>query len=168
MITRPTSEQLVRVVRAELTEHVKTKIENPAVLESLGMVDALLAMVERRVDGEAAWMREEIAAIERAAAEIVGTDDDRDGRVGAGLADLRAARETESEPAMESGLETESEPAMEILRREYSAAGEVLSRCLEAVLPVGGERRQRFEEILRTRLAREVLIRGEFSLVGRD
>lgn len=162
MITRPTSEQLVRAVRAELTEQVKPKIDDPVVLESLGMMDALLSMVERRVDNEAAWMREEVAAIEAAAAEIAGTDDDRDGRVGAALADLRPARETAS------GSETAGGSEMEVLRREYSAAGEVLSRCLEVVLPIGGRRRQRFEEILRTRLAREVSIRGDFSLVGRD
>jgi hypothetical protein len=156
MITRPSSEQLVRAVRAELTEQVKPKIDDPAVLESLGMMDALLSMVERRVDREAAWMREEVAAIEAAAAELIGTENDRDGRVGAALADLRRARETGS------GSE------LEVLRRGYDAAGEILSRCLEAALPVGGRVRERFEEILRARLAREVAIRGDFSLVGRD
>jgi hypothetical protein len=156
MITRPSSEQLVRAVRAELTEHVKPTVSDPAILESLGMIDSLLAMVERRVDGEAAWLREEVAAIEAAAAEIAGTHDDRDGRVAAALAELRPARGTAG------GSE------MDALRREYSAAGEVLSRCLEVALPLGGRRRQQFEEILHTRLAREVSIRGDFSLVGRD
>ena len=153
MITQPSCQRLVDVVRAELAGTIAPAIEDPGLRAMLGMIDSILAGVSARCGHEVAWMREEIRLIEEAAEATVAVGADVDGRVAAAGAELRAGRATTDEVAD--------------VEREYDLAGEVLSRCLEAALPAGPEPASIVRAVLEQRLHRELQIRGEFSLVGR-
>ena len=98
-------------------------------------------------------MRDEIAEIEDVAREVVEAGADAGSRVTDALSQLRAHRSPSDHTAE--------------VQAEYDLAGEVLSRALEATLPVEGALRERVRSVLEHRLRREVEIRGDFTLVGR-
>jgi uncharacterized protein len=101
-----------------------------------------------------AWIREEIAQIEKGAQAVITAQADGEGQVATALRALQAKHSPSDH--------------LPDLHDEYNLAGEVLSCALEAALPVGGALRKTVEAILAARLAREVEIRGEFALAGRE
>ncbi|GAA5149115.1 hypothetical protein GCM10023321_12510 [Pseudonocardia eucalypti] len=151
MIARPSSRQLLQTVRTELRTGIRAAVTDPDALTRLDMLDSILGSVIARADDEAAWLREEITAIETVADRLLG--EHADAGVAEALARLRARRAPSSR--------------LPELHAEYALAGEVLSRCLEAAVRTGGELRTAVEAVLSDRLRREVAIRGEFSLAGR-
>ncbi|WP_445181515.1 hypothetical protein ACTXG6_23475 [Pseudonocardia sp. Cha107L01] len=153
MIARPSGRQLLETVRTELRTTIKHAVTDADALARLDMIDSILGSVIMRSDDEVAWLREEIAAIERAGDAVLADRADETGQVAAALAVLRANRAT--------GYRLPD------LHAEYNLAGEVLSRAVEAGSRAGGRLRRTVEEVLEERLRREVLIRGEFSLAGR-
>jgi hypothetical protein len=153
MIARPSSRQLLETVRTELRTTIKHAVTDADALARLDMIDSILGSVIMRSDDEVAWLREEIAAIERAGDAVLADGADGTGQVAAALAVLRANRATSYR--------------LPDLHAEYNLAGEVLSRAVEAGSRAGGRLRRTVEEVLEERLRREVLIRGEFSLAGR-
>jgi hypothetical protein len=153
MIARPSSRQLLETVRTELRTTIKHAVTDADALARLDMIDSILGSVIMRSDDEVAWLREEIAAIERAGDAVLADGADGTGQVAAALAVLRANRATSYR--------------LPDLHAEYNLAGEVLSRAVEAGSRAGGQLRRTVEEVLEERLRREVLIRGEFSLAGR-
>lgn len=153
MIARPSSRQLLETVRTELRTTIKHAVTDADALARLDMIDSILGSVIMRSDDEVAWLREEIAAIERAGDAVLADGADGTGQVAAALATLRANRATSYR--------------LPDLHAEYNLAGEVLSRAVEAGSRAGGRLRRTVEEVLEERLRREVLIRGEFSLAGR-
>ncbi|MDT7569409.1 MAG: hypothetical protein QOC83_5607 [Pseudonocardiales bacterium] len=153
MIARPSSRQLLETVRTELRTTIKHAVTDADALARLDMIDSILGSVIMRSDDEVAWLREEIAAIERAGDAVLADGADETGQVAAALAVLRANRATSYR--------------LPDLHAEYNLAGEVLSRAVEAGSRAGGRLRRTVEEVLEERLRREVLIRGEFSLAGR-
>jgi hypothetical protein len=153
MIARPSSRQLLETVRTELLTTIKHAVTDADALARLDMIDSILGSVIMRSDDEVAWLREEIAAIERAGDAVLADGADGTGQVAAALAVLRANRATSYR--------------LPDLHAEYNLAGEVLSRAVEAGSRAGGRLRRTVEEVLEERLRREVLIRGEFSLAGR-
>jgi hypothetical protein len=153
MIARPSSRQLLETVRTELRTTIKHAVTDADALARLDMIDSILGSVIMRSDDEVAWLREEIAAIERAGDAVLADGADGTGQVAAALAVLRANRATSYR--------------LPDLHAEYNLAGEVLSRAVEAGSRAGGRLRRTVEEVLEARLRREVLIRGEFSLAGR-
>ncbi|MDT7647278.1 MAG: hypothetical protein QOC75_4278 [Pseudonocardiales bacterium] len=153
MIARPSSRQLLETVRTELRTTIKHAVTDADALARLDMIDSVLGSVIMRSDNEVAWLREEIAAIERAGDAVLADGADETGQVAAALAVLRANRATSYR--------------LPDLHAEYNLAGEVLSRAVEAGSRAGGRLRRTVEEVLEERLRREVLIRGEFSLAGR-
>ncbi|MDT7599808.1 MAG: hypothetical protein QOK26_1885 [Pseudonocardiales bacterium] len=153
MIARPSSRQLLETVRTELRTTIKHAVTDADALARLDMIDSILGSVIMRSDDEVAWLREEIAAIERAGDAVLADGADETGQVAAALAVLRANRATSYR--------------LPDLHAEYNLAGEVLSRAVEAGSRAGGRLRRTVEEVLEARLRREVLIRGEFSLAGR-
>lgn len=153
MITQPSCSRYLEVVRQELRATVGPAVTDPAAQAALGMIDSILAGVMTRCDHEVAWMREEIADIEACAATVIAAAADTDGRVADSLTRLRTHRSPTDHT--------------EDVRAEYDLAGEVLSRALEAGLSAGGETTSVVRDALRRRLAREMQIRGDFSLVGR-
>jgi hypothetical protein len=153
MITQPSCSRLLEVIREELRSKIVPSITDPALAASLGMVDSLLQNVSARCDHEVAWMREEVADIERAADRVVASGADADHRVAEAIAGLRANRSPSDHT--------------DDVRAEYILAGEVLSRSLECALRQGDDVQTPVVAVLRHRLDRELEIRGDFSLVGR-
>lgn len=153
MIGQPSCSRLLEVVRAELRSTVAPAVTDPGVAAVLGMIDSVLQNVGARCDHEVAWMRDEIAEIEDVAREVVEAGSDAGSRVNDALSQLRAHRSPSDHTAE--------------VQAEYDLAGEVLSRALEATLPVEGALRERVRSVLEHRLRREVEIRGDFTLVGR-
>ncbi len=140
-------------MRAELQNKVRAAVSDDDVLARLDMIDSILASVILRADDEAAWLREEITAIREVAAAVIDAGADTDRRVAEALATL------DSHPARSERLPD--------LHDEYELASEVLSCALEAGSRVGGALRTHVEAVLEARLRREVLVRGDFALVGR-
>ena len=153
MITQPSCGRYLEVVRDELRGTVAPAVTDPAAQAALGMIDSILASVAARCDHEVAWMREEIADVEACAGLVLDAGADRGGHVTTALAALRSGRSPSDHT--------------EDVRAEYDLAGELLSRSLEAGLAHGGELAVLVRGALERRLAREVQIRGDFSLVGR-
>jgi hypothetical protein len=153
MITQPSCSRYLDVIRDELRTSVAPAVTDPAALATLGMIDSILANVIARCDHEVAWMREEIARVEHAAEAVLDAGADPGGTVAAGLETLRANRSASDHTAD--------------VRAEYDLAGEVLSRSLEAGLAAGPPLAALVRGVLEERLAREIEIRGDFSLVGR-
>ncbi|MGE4426023.1 MAG: hypothetical protein AB7G37_06205 [Solirubrobacteraceae bacterium] len=153
MIVRPSSRQLLERVREELRTTVAGAVTDSEVRAALEMIDSVLGSVSVRTEHEVAWIREEIAEIEAGARSVIEAGADADGRIDDALAALDGQRAPGD--------------LLSDLHCEYNAAGEVLSRSIEAALPVGGELRREIEGILARRLEREVQIRGEYALAGR-
>jgi hypothetical protein len=154
MMTRPTTAQLVEAVRRELSDGVAPVIDDPRLQANLTMIDSILASVAVRCRHEIAWIVEEICEIEAAGDEAVTAGVAGSDAVAEALGKLRANRADSLH--------------LDDLLDDYDRAGEVLSLALEAVMPVGGELRDRVEALLDSRMARAVTIRGEFSLAGRE
>jgi hypothetical protein len=154
MITRPSSATLIEVVRAELRTGVAAAVTDPAASVVLGMVDTVLASVAVRCEYEIAWMHDEIGQIEQLAAELVAARRDPDGEISSAV---RALADNRS-------------PDLRLchVQREYDHAGEVLSRCIEAVAgDVGSPVQARVRQLLEARVAREAHIRATTPLTGR-
>lgn len=153
MMTLPSSSQLIGVVRAELPETLDGISDDPRIVNTLSMVDFMLATIAARCEHEIGWMIEEIEQIDAVAAEIVDSGHDRDARVSEGLRRLRAGDVQSFD--------------IEAVRARYHLASAVLSDCVEIALAAGGEMRNRVEAVLSARLAHEEQIRGALALVGR-
>ena len=123
-------------------------------MTKLAMIDSILASVAVRSEHEVAWICEEIAEIEHCAEQVITAGADRGGQVITALEALRSNSNNSNH--------------LRDLRTGYRLAGEVLSRALEAAMPAGGELRETVVNVLATRVAREVEIRGVFSLAGRE
>jgi hypothetical protein len=137
-----------------LRDVVLPTISDAAAAGVLALVDEVLRCVAVRSDHEVAWMTEEIEEIEHLAESLVGGSARSTSPVGEALAQLRADR---------SG-------SLHIgdLARDYSGAGEVLSRCIESAIAEEGGLSLQVDDVLERRLAREALVRGaEFALVAR-
>jgi hypothetical protein len=154
VISRPPCSRLIDVVRQELQSSVAPAVSEPEVLGALQMIDSILGSVSRRCDDELAWMHEEIAQIEVAAEALIGTGKGGVAEIQEALDALRAGR-------------SQTQRFAEV-QAEYDLAGEVLSRSLEAAFDADAGARTRVEQVLAARLAREVEIRGEFTLAARD
>jgi hypothetical protein len=153
MIARPTCAELLAAVRSELRDVVLPTVGDAAVASTLALIDEVLRAAAVRSDHEVAWMTEEIEEIEHLAERFAGPNPSTS-PVGEALGQLRAER---------SG-------SLHIgdLAREYSRAGDVLSKCIEAVIGEQGELCQHVDKVLEHRLAREALVRGaDFALVAR-
>ena len=70
MITAPSMPQLLETIRDELADKVLPSIDDPTTRVSVEMVMAVLNQLVVRSENEIAWMLEESAAIDDAAAEL--------------------------------------------------------------------------------------------------
>jgi hypothetical protein len=151
MITLASGSRVISAIRADLRDVVAPAVSDPAAALTLQMIDMVLGQLEASADDQGAWMREEIADVE-ALAETVLAERAELEPVAAALAALRAGRA----PSERLGE----------LRAEYKLASEVLSVILESLVAEPGPLRDRALAVLGARLARELRIRGEFTLVG--
>jgi hypothetical protein len=155
MITRPTTAQLLDVVRRELAERVAPAVSDPQVATSLQMIDHILRTLGVRADQEAGWMVEEMGAIEALAEQVAGSGLPGAPAVTGALSTFRSGRSAGSSVAE--------------ITEDYNAATEVLSRCVEATFTAGGDLRDAVMGLLDQRLAHETAVIGsDFQLVGRQ
>jgi hypothetical protein len=155
MITRPTTTQLLEVVRKELTEKVAPAVSDPQVATSLHMIDHILGTLAVRADHELGWMAEEMAAIESVGERVAASALPGAAAVGEALAEFRSQRA--------GGLH-----AAEVTE-DYNRASEVLSRSVEATFADESPLRAEVSALLDQRLAHETDVIGEdFQLVGRS
>ena len=155
MITRPSTTQLIDVVRRELAEKVAPAVTDPQVATSLHMIDHILRTLAVRADHELGWMAQEMAAIEAVGERVAASGLPGAAGVGEALSAFRSQRTT--------GLHAAD------ITEDYNRATEVLSRAVEATFADGGEMRAAVHELLDLRLAHETAVIGEdFTLVGRS
>ncbi len=154
MIVRPTTAQLLRDVRNELTQAVSPEVHSATAKVALEQIDIILEQCAVRADSEIAWMIEEIDEIEAYAADVSeATGDD------ATVAALTAAQTSRS-----GSLQLDD------LVVDYNLMSEALSCAIEACMNDPDQRalRDRGVEILRIRRAeRETIVRANWRLVGR-
>jgi hypothetical protein len=154
MITRPTTAQLLEVVRRELAERVAPAVADRQVATSLQMVDHILSALAVRADHELGWMAEEMTAVEAVGERVAASGLPGAQSVAEALSVFRAGRPT--------GLHAAA------VVEDYNRASEVLSRAVEATFGQEGELREAVVALLDQRLAHEIEVIGpDFQLVGR-
>jgi hypothetical protein len=153
MISRPSTERLLEVIRQELRDNIAPKVaDDGSAVASLQMVDHVLETLTRRASHESAWMTEEIQALQALGDQVVAAIGP-DGHTAAAVAALQAVDSTALH--------------LDDVAQRYSLASEILSCAIEE-LPEDSPIRVQAEAALDDRLARETLIIGEFQLVGRS
>jgi hypothetical protein len=153
MITRPTTDRLIDVVRQELRDNLCPRFQDDgAVLTSLQMIDHVLETVARRAGHEIAWMIEEIDQLQALGEEVVGAIGP-DSRTGAAVAAVAAVDATSLH--------------LDDVSHRYSLASEILA-CAVEELPPDSPLHATAQAALDRRLEREMSIIGEFQLVGRS
>lgn len=145
MITQPSPSQVLLAMRQELADIVAPAATTEQARIVLQMVDNLLWSMAQRWDDGAAM------AAEIATAEALGQ---------------RVVTEVPEAPAVTDAL-TALRSAPDDLALRYDRASELLSRCVETTMPVGGELHAASMAALQQRLDRELVVMGEFSFVGR-
>jgi len=152
MMTQPSADRLLEVVRKELSDNLFPAITDPQATANLQMVLHVLGTIGVRVRHEIAWMCEEVAAAEELGASIA-TELPPAGPLTTALERLSLA------PLVSLHLDD--------VAARYALGTEVLSCLLEQV-PADHPRRGEVERLLDDRLAHEVAVMGEFALVGRS
>jgi hypothetical protein len=148
VISRPTTAQLVGIVRRELVETVAPAVDDPVVAGSLMMIDHILETLAQRAEHEIAWMLEEIEQIRDLAQQVASDRPD-------------AAGVTEP-------LEHElASMHLSDVVEHYSVVSEALSRALEATLGTSSALEAAVVDLMCARLAHEQEVIGDFQLVGR-
>jgi hypothetical protein len=153
MITRPSTAQLVEVVRRELAERVAPAVSDPQLTTSLQMIDHILSALAVRADHELGWIAEEMEAIQAGGVRVAASDLPGAAPVADALKAFRAARSA-------------SLHAADVVE-DYNRATEILSRAVEATSAHPGDLRQQVLSLLEARLDHEVDVIGDFQLVGR-
>ena len=153
MLSRPTTEQILRDCRAELLDKIAPAVAPGAASIAIEMLDNVLRNCAVRAAHEIAWMREESDAI---------VDFTR-----------RVAASTSASPAVADALrafgaaDTASLHLADVVIA-YGLAGACFGAALDAAMASGdagltAEARTLLEE----RLAHENAIKGEWAMVGR-
>jgi hypothetical protein len=153
VITRPSTPQLVELVRQELVAVVAPQVTDPAARIALDMALHILSTVANRCAGEIGWMQQERERIEAFAARLIDSGLD-DGRIATALAAMHAA--------------DQNDLTLEGASRRYDSAAELLSCCAEISYESGrAELIETTRAIFDERLANETAITGVFEAVGR-
>ena len=152
MITRPSASRILLSLRKELLEIVGPEVTSEHAKVTIQMMENVLRNLAVRADNELGWMREESAAIEAYVADVVEAVPGAD----AAKAALDAYRTQRTDSWFTADVQA-----------DYDRAGEALSCAIEAVLPQGGELKDRAMALLQERLLHDQQIMGEFAFVGR-
>jgi len=149
VLSRPTTDHAINGVLSVLDEQVLPTITDEPARVAVQMMQQILRGAAVRAAHEIAWMHEEIAALRDVAA-----------RAG------DAAELSEAVAALDA-LDGDS-LHLEDVQARYDAAGEVLSRCVEAAYEAGDAAAvERARAVLQLRSAHEMAIIGQLDLVGR-
>ncbi len=148
MLTRPTTDQVLRGIVRDLNELGLPAVHDEAARVAMSMITQLLNGCAERAAHEIAWMHEEMAAIEAA------VDGDPDEATAAALAAFRAAANTSLH--------------LDDVATRYHLASEALAAAVEAAYRNGDrERAAALRELLLARSAHEMQIVGALDLAGR-
>lgn len=153
MISYPTTEQIILDCRRELLEVIGVEVTSDAAKVSVQMVENVLRNVAMRAAHEIAWMREETAAMELYANDVLAAIPGAPGVAGA----LTALGDGPGESLF-----------LNDVTKVYTLAGEAMSCAVEAALAAGHtELSSRAAALLTGRNVREQQIMGEWGFVGR-
>ena len=153
MISRPTTEQLLRNVASELGSRIHPAMTDPGLAVVVEMLQQLVTSCATRSAHEIAWLRDEEEAMVAFAQDVVAELPD--------AAAVQAALDA-WERGRDGGLHLDQVVA------DYSLAGEALSSALEAALAAGHpELSARAGALIVSRVERETQVRGDFVMSGR-
>ena len=153
MLARPTTEQILLDLRAELLSTIDGALTEPTAKVAIQMMENVLRNCAERAAHEIAWMRDETTSMVDFAEQVAGS--------AAASAELRAALAAYSSGRSES-------LHLDDVTATYSLAGECLSTALEAVLAAGDDALHATGRgLLEQRLAHEQQIMGTWTMVGR-
>ena len=154
MISRPTTEQLLRNVADDLGSRIHPALAaDPELAVVVEMLQQLVTSCATRSAHEIAWLREEQEAMVAYARDVVAALPEAEA-VGAALDAWNRGRD--------GGLHLDQVVA------DYSLAGEALSCALEAALAAGHpELSARAGALIATRVEREAQVRGSYVMSGR-
>lgn len=153
MISRPTTEQLLRNVADELGSKIHPTVADPALEVVVEMLQQVVVSCAVRCAHEIAWLRDEEEAMVAYATDVVAV-----------LPSADAVREALQawEAGRDGGLHLDQVVA------DYSLAGEALSCALEAARVAGhDDLSARAGALIATRVERETQIRGDYVMSGR-
>jgi hypothetical protein len=154
MISKPTAAQLLQTIKTELSEKIAPALTDPTHAVAIGMIGAILDQLSVRSESEIAFMVEEIAAIETAAADYLSAN----------------PRAVEVADALTVLAQTKTTSLhLSHLLPSYNAASELLSVMGDAAYASGDQADiARVERLVEHRLGNEMTIVGSFIAVGRD
>jgi hypothetical protein len=153
VISRPTTQQLIEAVCAELNSKVAPAVTDPVVKVHLEMAIAVLATTAVRSGNELAWMQEERDAIEQAARELLGA-----------LPDAKPLQEALQ--AYTDGLT--GSIYLKDAQADYARASEVLSCAIEAAYESGdADHIAAVIRLMDQRHANQQAVTGQFMAAGR-
>jgi hypothetical protein len=157
MNSQPRTDQIILDCRRELLEVILPDVCSDHVRVSVQMLENVLRNVATRAAHEIAWMREETVALEVYAREVAQAFPADEGLCAA-LADALADLDTGPRESLH----------LEEVCETYSRAGRAMSCALELAMAAGqGPFADRAAELLAARNARELEIKGEWTMVGR-
>lgn len=152
MISRPTTDQLLRACAQELIEQVLPAVQDETAAVRLHMLATVVHNAAVRSAHEIAWMHEEAAdavAYGRAV-HLAGPDDE--------LGALLAAPDAVAPTSLH----------LEDVVAAYTRAGDVLARAIEVAADAGAaDLLARGEQLLDQRLAHEKQVMSTYAIVGR-
>jgi hypothetical protein len=153
VISKPTNQQLIEAVCAELTGKVAPNISDAGTRVVLEMALSVLSCAAVRTAKELAWMKEETDAID-AVARRFADEMPEAGALSAALAAYDAGRT--------------GSLYLDAAQADYELISEVLSCATDAAFASGDTARiVAVEELLRQRMANEKAVIGTFLAVGR-
>jgi hypothetical protein len=153
VISRPTNQQLIEAVCAELTGKVAPTISDAGTKVVLEMALSVLSCAAVRTANELAWMKEEADAIEAVARRFAE--------------EMPEAEALSAALAAYDGGRTGS-LYIDAAQADYALISEVLSCATDAAFASGDTARiAAVEELLRQRMANENSVTGTFLAVGR-
>jgi hypothetical protein len=153
MLSRPTTDQILLDCRAELLGAIDSAIADPQVKIAVQMMENVLRNCAARSAHEIAWMHDETAAMITYAHDVAASSCATTA-VSAALHDFAAQRSDSLH--------------LDAVSATYSLAGECLSAAIEAAVAGGDHELERAgRALLDQRLANELEIMGEWTMVGR-
>ena len=153
MLSRPTTDQIISDCRTELLAVIDAAVTDPAAKIAIQMMENVLRNCAVRAAHEIAWMREETEAMV-AFAQQVASSPSRTTAVSATLQDYARNRSDSLH--------------LDDVAATYDLAGQCLSTALEAAMASGATELEAIGRgLLDQRLAHELEIMGEWTMVGR-
>jgi len=153
MLSRPTTDQIILDCRTELLTTIGGALTDPAAKIAMQMMENVLRNCATRAAHEIAWMRDETAAMV-GYAERVAASPAADAGVAAALDAYRAGRSESLH--------------LDDVCATYSLASSCLSAAVEAAMQAGDpDLEAAGRALLDQRVATELQIMGEWSMVGR-